>query len=498
MTTLDELKQKWFIDTTDSKAFPPQERHPGSLAGDHTDGNLVTPLIDGSNIMGYFHDRVEQMLASDDPRKTELWLAAMGIEQVQLRGIYRHSKGAMNEILDAARDGIRVSFLASGQANLAINSKKFIRKLIDLGGQGTVDNRFPFISGHHQKFYVTYKPDNDWEAVVGSADFFTARWDTREHLPVNPHRPGGPTHDMAVMVKGPATVDVALTFAERWNDLKTSEKTDPPIKRALSTAVDNPPPEVGTHSVQVLRTYPLMKEGKGFSWSTVGEYTVWASYINAIKQAQTYIYIEDQYLYPLGDPPFIYSDTGRKRETDFVYQLGEALKRGVDVVALVPERDSSLLKHYENQHRRRATEYLDRIAKNHPGAGRFVVVKLNIDGKDITIHSKVMLVDDEFALVGTANICQRSIAYITEINLGMIDAQNELVRDLRLDLWAEHMELAEADSLTDPRQAVGLLQEEAQRGGSRLHLYPTKRFKREFPYAWIMNNLIDPYSGPER
>lgn len=498
MSSLNELKEKWFIDTSAASAFPPQERHPGSLVGDHTDGNLVRPLIDGSNIMGYFHDRVEQMLDVEEPRKSELWLAAMGIEQVQLKGVYRHSKGAMNEILDAARAGMRVSFLASGQGNLARNSKKFIQKLIDLGSQGTVDNRFPFVSGHHQKFYVTLKPSNDWEAVVGSADFFTARWDTPEHLPKNPHRPGGPTHDMAVMVKGPATVDIALTFAERWNDLKTSKQTDPPITRALGTAVENPPPEAGTHSVQVLRTYPLMKNGKGYSWSDVGEYTIWASYINAIKQAQTYIYIEDQYLYPLGDPPYIYSDNGRKRETDFVYQLGEALKRGVDVVTLVPGRDDSLPKHYENQQRRRATEYLAEIAKRTPGAGRFVVAKLNIDGKDITIHSKVMLVDDEFALVGTANICQRSIAFITEIHLGMVDAKNELVRDLRLDLWSEHMELADTGSLNDPRAAVGLFQEEMQQGSGRLVAYPTKRFKREFPYRWIMNRLIDPYSGPER
>ncbi len=83
MATLDELKRKWFIDTTDTNAFPLQERHPGSLAGDHTDGNLVTPLIDGSNIMGYFNDRVEQLITLEDPRKSELWLAAMSSEQVQ-------------------------------------------------------------------------------------------------------------------------------------------------------------------------------------------------------------------------------------------------------------------------------------------------------------------------------------------------------------------------------------------------------------------------------
>ena len=65
MTSLDELKKKWFIDTADSGVFPPQVRHPNSLLEDHSDGNLVRPLINGVNIMGHFHDRMEQLLDVD-------------------------------------------------------------------------------------------------------------------------------------------------------------------------------------------------------------------------------------------------------------------------------------------------------------------------------------------------------------------------------------------------------------------------------------------------
>lgn len=61
-------------------------------------------------------------------------------------------------------------------------------------------------------------------------------------------------------------------------------------------------------------------------------------------------------------------------------------------------------------------------------------------GKDITGHSKVVSVDDQLALVGIHNMCQPSIANIAELHLGMVDARNELVHDMRLVLKAEHIE----------------------------------------------------------
>ena len=37
-------------------------------------------------------------------------------------------------------------------------------------------------------------------------------------------------------------------------------------------------------------------------------------------------------------------------------------------------------------------------------------------------------------------MCQPSVANIAELRLGMVDARNELVHDMRLDLKAEHIE----------------------------------------------------------
>ena len=502
MTSLQELKDKWFIDVTNEDAFPPQSRFPGSKIQPYADGNLVESLIDGAAIMGDFYYRVEEMLKSENLNQCQIMVVAMGIDPVKLLGENRPAKGAMTTMIDAAAAGVQVYFLGSGHPGSSTVSKSFAEKLIASGGQGAINKRYAGVQGgHHQKLNVTRGPDGQWVALVSSADFFFSRWDTPDHQPENPDRPkkSGPTHDIGLKVRGPAVADVAMSSAERWNDPSSVETTSPPITTKMPTDFLDPPiPKAGPHSVQVLRTYPIIRHKKGYSWSDQGEYTFWAAYLNAIKQARQYIYIEDQYVYAFHDPPYIETSTGVKRDTDFVYQLGEALKRGVDVVALAPGRNNALWKHYELQQRRKAAQYLREIAESNPKHGNFVISKLHIGGKDPTIHAKLLLVDDEYALIGSGNMCERSIAFITEMQLGVVDAENRLVRDLRLALWQEHLELDSHDSLLDPRSAVEQFHDNAAIGSGRLRLLPSTRPSFEFPYRSLFNVIVDPYSGPER
>jgi hypothetical protein len=69
MPSLSDLKEKWFIDVEDPHPFPAQQRHPGSHINPSTDGNQVELLVEGAAVMGDFHYRVQEMLASDDPRE---------------------------------------------------------------------------------------------------------------------------------------------------------------------------------------------------------------------------------------------------------------------------------------------------------------------------------------------------------------------------------------------------------------------------------------------
>lgn len=57
----------------------------------------------------------------------------------------------------------------------------------------------------------------------------------------------------------------------------------------------------------------------------------------------------------------------------------------------------------------------------------------------LTAHSKVILVDDEFASVGSANMFSRSMIGVDqELNVALVTTGTQ-VRDLRVKLWAEHL-----------------------------------------------------------
>lgn len=502
MTKLQELKDKWFIDVEDEGQFPPQNRHEGALVYPYTDGNLVEPLIDGVALMAEFNDELDMLDHTEDPSQWTLYISAMNIHDVKLLGENNPAKGAMTHILVAAEAGVKVYYLGSGHAGADQVSSGFAKKLIERGSFGAADRRFPPYAGQHQKFTVIRGPDNFWLSTFGSADFFTTNWDTPEHLEENPDRPKGygPIHNLSLRVQGPAVHDVLLTYAERWNDESTRNRTSPEIDHNIDTDfVNQPISPKGPHSVQILRVYGIeSKQGESYSWADKGEFTVWASYINAIKKAQKYVYLEDQYFYPFGFKPLFETSTGTGRDSDIVYQLGEALKRGVDVIALAPGRNDAIYKLYEIQQRRRGASYLREISETHPGAGRFILAKLRVGKKDTIVHSKMMLVDDELALVGSTNVAQRSMCLCSESHMAVIDEKNQFARDLRLAIWSEHMCLDNQESILEPRIAVGEFYETARREGGHLRLMPTTRFKMELPYGPIWDRIIDPYRGPER
>ena len=83
----------------------------------------------------------------------------------------------------------------------------------------------------------------------------------------------------------------------------------------------------------------------------------------------------------------------------------------------------------------------------------------------LTVHAKVVLVDDVFASVGSANFFSRSMAGVdTELTVAVVTS-GAAVRDLRVRLWAEHLRTPMSDpalraSLEDLDLALGAFRPE--------------------------------------
>ncbi len=142
---------------------------------------------------------------------------------------------------------------------------------------------------------------------------------------------------------------------------------------------------------------------------------------------------------------------------DIVDCLHWALKRGVDVVLLMPaEPDVSLPIRAERQAFLKARAELGTF-------DRFMlagIAGLGSDGRrqSIYVHAKLMLIDDEWATVGSCNLHRFSLFGNNEMNVAF-SAPNT-VRAFRCELFREHLD--EDTSGIDDREALHLFRKIAR------------------------------------
>ena len=539
-SSLDGLKSKWFLDFEDDGNVL-NKRHPGTGLSDWTDGNKVEVLIDGKTLMEHFHSSLEKMIRfmeknENTPNPPNIWISNLDMTNIELLGPKKGGK-VYDLILKAAQKGVMVYLLHSSHFYQRIwclgklwkiTLKKFIKKLNKENyGFASIDRRTPIRAVQHQKFYICFWPNpKDWVAVISSADFNEERWDTQKHLEVEK-----PSHELSVVVRGPAIRDIALTFAERWNDRANINRTAPQITTSIPTQflyVPIPTANIGTHSVQVLRTYPihitrrnnsaLPPTSLSYSWSPHGEFTVWGAYLQAIKMAKHYIYIEDQYFGSSAALSSLGSSAKLLRDADLLYQLGKALERKVDIIILVPEEHEEKwgFKKVVNHQKLLSINYLyniyDETHSRSKESGRLVIRTLTVSNKPVLVHSKVMIVDDEFVLVGNANIGHRSMTFDTEIHLGIVHKKGSFSRKMRLELWEEHLQLTKYESdernpesiinkLKDPREGITIFSNDKGPGTRRLHPVEITIPTNPLYLCWqrfLGNLVIQPYAGPKR
>ena len=251
-----------------------------------------------------------------------------------------------------------------------------------------------------------------------------------------PSRQGaeGTTHDVYLEIQGPAATDVHHNFAQRWNEASDRDEPDGSWPDAsvqdLLAFPEVASAPVGEVPVQVQRSVQRgrYRDGRAAPGADPfeiheGEFSVVDQYRQALETARRSIYIEDQ---AIASP-------------EVVDRLKAALVRGVEVVFIAPRRENSQMASgrqdpenaafYETLASlgRHANFTLASIAQSLPGGGH----------QDIYVHSKIALIDDVWATIGSANIADRSFYGDTELNASFWHGPT--VTALRRQLLLEHL-----------------------------------------------------------
>lgn len=277
-----------------------------------------------------------------------------------------------------------------------------------------LDGKLPLGACHHQKVIVI----DDALAFCGGCDIGQDRWDMPAHLDDDPRREttkGGKgffpsRHEIMALVDGPPAAALGELFRRRW--LRCTGETVEPSQ---------PSPHAASWPTGV----PIMFERARVGLSRTeaiwkGEVAVKeaeALHLAAIAAAKHCIYMENQYF------------TSELMGDALARRLGEP--KGPEVVLISGVRSPS---------------YFDRMTMD-PTRSRFIERLQQADrydrfriygpvttlGRDMIVHAKLTIIDDDQVRIGSANLDNRSFGFDTECDISL-EAQGPTAPDARASI----------------------------------------------------------------
>ncbi|HET9665104.1 MAG TPA: VTT domain-containing protein [Burkholderiales bacterium] len=284
------------------------------------------------------------------------------------------------------------------------------------------DNTHPVGGSQHQKIVVI----DDALAFCGGLDLADRHWDTCEHRAHDPRRtsrtvPYPPFHDVMCAVDGEAARKLADIARERW--AHATGETIAPVPALNDTWPETLQPDITDVHVGISRTMPK-RDGQ----REVRE--VETLYLDLIARARQAIYIENQYFTAKGVGDALAARLAEKNGPEIVLVL-RLLSHGWLEEATMHVLRTRLISMLRSVDRER----------------RFHVYYPDIRGLEagtcIDVHSKVMVVDDEWLRVGSANLSNRSMGLDVECDL-TVEARGDPrvarpIAEFRNRLLAEHL-----------------------------------------------------------
>jgi phospholipase D1/2 len=351
---------------------------------------------------------------------------------------------------------------------------------LDKGVSIKWDSNHPLNASHHQKILVV----DDRIAFCGGIDITAERWDTRDHRDDEPgrkrpftRRSYEPWHDATMAVDGAAAKCLGDLARQRWDEATTNDCIPAP-----AVASDPWPKELHAafHDVDI-----AIARTQGEDGETGETREIEALFLDLIAAAERFVYFETQYFASRSVAEAIAARLADPDGPEFVIVNPSTAEGWLDETVMTPAR-------YE----------LVEAMRERDRHGRFrIYTPVTEGGADIYVHAKVMIVDDMYLRVGSANLNNRSMGLDSECDL-LVDGRSQpearaMIEALRGDMLAEHLGRGRAEVSRCCEETGSLIATIEQLRGRGRTLVP---FEPEAPKAikraLAKSELLDP-EAPE-
>ena len=363
--------------------------------------------------------------------------------------------------------GAFVSWLVKRNPRLRVHILAWDGAMLKVPGRGTTlvrlfawsrskrlsfrfDSSPPLQASHHQKILVV----DDTVGFCGGIDITADRWDTRRHKDRDPgrrrpftRRRYDPWHDATMAVDGGTARALGDLARERWK-VALGESLPAPEARG-DIWPEELEPTFREVDVAIART-----RGKEGEAGDVRE--IERLFLDLIACASRFVYVETQYFASRVVAEAIAARLEEDDGPEFVIINPKTAAGWLDQSVMDPAR-------YE----------LVKALEERDPYGRFrIYTPVTEGGADIYVHAKVMIVDDHFLRVGSANLNNRSMGLDSECDL-LVDGRErdedrKTIAGLRFDLLAEHLGVEPAEVAAACEETGSLIATiERLRGGGR-------------------------------
>jgi len=356
-------------------------------------------------------------------------------------------------------------------------------------GPGTcvMDNRHGHsnLGSNHEKMWMV-RSGQDLISFTGSMDIAACRWDTAAHDIHDPRwqkQPRDPVsgyawHGTMYEIHGTAAEDIYKTFVARWNDpVAPASGAVPPLDLWLPSQQPSFPGYPGKLLMQVVRTFGCQgaHDSKLYqAFAPHGEYSYAAMWFKALRRAQKYVIVADQFMWFDEAMEAVIEAAER---VDFVFIITNNQKHDIALPFGLKIDPSTYARAFQFWQHKAVTEALakrDSTGKLAQKVHMFNLIKEGLkDNKtsnQIYDHEKTLLIDDEFALVGSTGV--EKVGFTNDAELSVAIESNEFATELRRRMLAEFLMLKSEDTvLATPASSHDEFLRQANTGTQRVRYF---------------------------